>query len=459
MSGRGPHGEKFVVGSLAVGSLARAMPLRWALVWLVIPNLAVILMWPVGGPPMGRYLLGFGALALLASQVPWLLARRLALAAMTLAIAVVYIGLTFNITLYNIEMLLPFLREVRPLRSPEYLLGGAVVLGAAVLAWRHAPRVPRFAGPRGWGLGMLAVLGLANLDNIATASTAGSYHGLPPAGTPFQSATRAAGVDHPSGERRHLVVILVEALGSPASAPERALFEADWNRPEWRARYDVQRGAVPYHGSTTSGELRELCGRWADYRQLDYAAVECLPERYARAGYRTAAWHAFDGSFFERTQWWPKLGFAELGFAGELQAKGARACGGVFPGACDDDVPGLIGARLKAADQPQLVYWVTLNTHLPVLGDAALGTQDCTFGGAALADGPPMLCRLFLLHHRLADAVTRMALDPALPPTDILIVGDHMPPFFQRDARVRFDGDHVPWVLLRAKAGAESAGS
>ena len=47
--------------------------------------------------------------------------------------------------------------------------------------------------------------------------------------------------------------------------------------------------------------------------------------------------------------------------------------------------------------------------------------------------------------------------DPAAPhdnaetDADILIVGDHMPPFFQRKARERFDGDKVPWVFLRAK--------
>jgi hypothetical protein len=58
---------------------------------------------------------------------------------------------------------------------------------------------------------------------------------------------------------------------------------------------------------------------------------------------------------------------------------------------------------------------------------------------------------MFMLHHRLADAIDRLAMDPALPPTDVLIVGDHMPPFLGRQKRFRFDPAHVPYVYLRAK--------
>jgi len=91
-----------------------------------------------------------------------------------------------------------------------------------------------------------------------------------------------------------------------------------------------------------------------------------------------------------------------------------------------------------------------------VIADASLGTSDCRYGGAALAAESPLLCALFTVHHNLSEAITRMAMDPSLPPTDFLIVGDHMPPFFAREARMRFDPDHVPWILLRAKPAAKA---
>ncbi len=454
----GPDPLRFIVpavpqvpGFALQSSLFRSIPWFWVLVWLVLPGLVVMLTWPIGGPPMGRYWLGMGAIALVASQLPWLRVRRLLLSLLTLAMAVVYVSKTFNITIYNYELLLPFLLEVKPLRSPDYVIGGAVVLAALVAGWIMVPRVPRFAGPKPWLLGLLIVLGVTMIDNGATASTAGSYQGLPDPRNPFSSAVRQAGVEQPGKERRHLVIVLVEALGNPAGAEERRLFEADWNRPEWRQRYTVTSGVTPYYGSTTSAEMRELCSQWADYLTLDIAAANCLPKRYAAAGYQTTGWHAFPGWFFSRYQWWPKLGLAERNFAERTLQAGAKPCGGVFPGACDNDIPGIIGQRIKDAKQPQLHYWVTLNSHLPVLDDPSLGTTDCDHGGAVLADGPPMLCRIFVIHHQLANAITAMAMDPKLPPTDILIVGDHMPPFFQRKARERFDGDKVPWVFLRAK--------
>lgn len=433
----------------------RDFPWRWGLYWLAVPNLIVILMWPIGGPPMSRPLLFSAIAAAAATLLPWLLAKRLALVVLTLFVALTYVGRTFNITLNNYEILLPFLREVRPLRSPEYLVAGIVLVLSLVLVWRKAPEAPRPSGAMSWLLAALCVLGIVNLDAMATAQTAGSYHGLPARDAHFDAATRQAGLDRPPAHRRHVVIILVEALGLPASRQEKALFEADWNRPEWRRRYDVERGAIHYYGSTTNGELRELCGVWADYAAFDFARAGCLPARYRRAGYETRAMHGFSGSFFERSQWWPKAGFERVSFAGDLVAEGARSCGGVFPGACDADIPRLIERRLRAADQPQLVYWVTLNAHLPILADESLGTRDCRFGEPDLGLDVPMLCRLFLLHHRLADAITAMALDPDMPPADILIVGDHMPPFFQRSARERFDGSRVPWILLRAKGEGE----
>lgn len=432
-------------------SLFRAIPWSWVLVWLCLPFLPVMLMWPLGGPPMGRYWLGFGLAALVAAQLPWLAVRRAVLQAMCLALVAIYLGATFNISLLNAELLLPFLREVRPLRSPEYVVGAAVVVGAMIAAWFLAPRVPRGWSVGQYGFGLLTVLALVNADNAVTASTAGSYQGLPDPKAPFSSAVQQAGLTQPGAQKRHLVIILVEAMGMPASQPELGLFEADWNRPEWRARYEVSQGTSPYYGSTTSGELRELCGVWADYLKFDYERADCLPKRFAAAGYQTSGWHSFTSEYFTRSEWWPRTGLKEMLFADELGKLGVKPCGGVFPGACDTDVLRLIGQRLKRATQPQLVYWVTLNTHLPLLADKSLGTEDCKFGGAALTDRPPMLCRLFLVQHHLADAVTKMALDPDLPPTDVLIVGDHMPPFFQRDARIRYVGDKVPWILLKAR--------
>lgn len=438
-------------------SLFRQFPLRWVLFWLIAPNLALVLAWPLGGPPMADILLMSGCIALICSQAPWLWLRRACALMLTPAMLFVYISRNFNIDIDQLANAPTYLTNAAPLRSSMFVGATCAALLSMLITWTQMPRVPRFRTPMNLMLGFLAVTGVMRFDAYATAASRGSYD-LTGEGAAFSSAVVASRHDQAPADRRHVVVILVEALGAPVSPAARAQFDADWDRPEWRRRYDVQDGLVPYFGATTSGEMRELCGRWKLDESVPFGPSECLPQRMRQAGYQTTALHGFGGALFDRRQWWARAGFEHIAFGAEVERAGARHCGGVFPGACDTDVPAEIDALLKHADRPQFIYWVTLNSHLPVIADASLGTADCRLGGAALAAESPLLCPLFEVHHRLADAITRMAMDPSLPPTDFLIVGDHMPPFFAREARMRFDPRHVPWILLHARGGKVEAG-
>jgi hypothetical protein len=425
--------------------------LRWIVYWLVLPHLLIILMWPIGGPPMTPLLTLSGLSALLISLIPWKPVQRLLLLALMVIVTACYVCAMFNISPFDVSILPAFLREVHPWKSPAYVIGALVVLLGGAIALLKAPAVPRLTSLRPLTLALVAVVGLGQLDSVASATTSGSYNASPGAGDPFHAATGETGLGEPPGDGRHVVIIIVEGLGMPTARVEKALFDADWDRPHWRQHYEVSHGLVPYYGSTTNAELRELCGTWGQYFRFNFAKASCLPGKYRAAGYQSTAMHAFDGSFFDRTTWYPLLGFDQIHFAADLEAEGARPCGGVFPGACDRDIPQLLADRLKQAGRPQLIYWLTLNTHLPVIADPKLGTEHCDLGEASWRAENSQLCRMFLLHHQLADAIDTMVMDRALPPADVLIVGDHMPPFSTRDQRTRFRPKEVPWVLLRWK--------
>ena len=62
-----------------------------------------------------------------------------------------------------------------------------------------------------------------------------------------------------------------------------------------------------------------------------------------------------------------------------------------------------------------------------------------------------MLCRLYEIEQQVSDALTAEIVSGGLADADILIVGDHNPPFFQRTIRTRFDMGRVPWIYLKAK--------
>jgi hypothetical protein len=77
--------------------------------------------------------------------------------------------------------------------------------------------------------------------------------------------------------------------------------------------------------------------------------------------------------------------------------------------------------------------------------------------------GDPEVCAMAEIWEDLFDAVSRLALRN--PDTEILLVGDHAPPLWRRDARRQFRTDRVPWIrlapqtsLLRADADAAYTG-
>ncbi len=295
-------------------SLIRDFPLRWLVFWLLVPNLAIILMWFVGGPPMTPALTKFALVALVAAQFPWVWPKRIVLAGLIAYVSYYYVLVLFNLDTGKFDFLLPFILEVKPFRSPEYIVAALVLVGSIWLALAKAPQVQRFTSPMSYLLAVLSIMGLLAADYMATQSTRSTYRRSPPVDAPFVSASMEAGITQPDGADRHLVVIVVEAWGVPTGAQEQALFAADWDRPQWRQRYDVTAGEVPFYGSTTDGELRELCGVRGDYGDVAEFAADCLPARYRAAGYETRAYHGFSETLFERDTWYPQIGFSDFSF-------------------------------------------------------------------------------------------------------------------------------------------------
>jgi len=96
------------------------------------------------------------------------------------------------------------------------------------------------------------------------------------------------------------------------------------------------------------------------------------------------------------------------------------------------------------------VYWLTLSSHLPVDRAAPEGsTLDCS--QIAVGRRFKDICALMRMHRLVAEELAAIATDPALPSTRFIVVGDHPPPFFSRDARSQFVQDEVPFIELVPK--------
>lgn len=316
-------------------------------------------------------------------------------------------------------------------------------------AFRQASLVPA-------ALALAAVIGLDGAVNHTWAMFAPRAAAKPA----FQSALQLSGIaDGPAGRgERNLLLVLVEGFGAFADPAHRALFDAMLATPEIRSRFTLASGTSAYVGSTTGAESRELCGRWGDFRDyLQGGPFDCLPNRLRAKGVETIAVHGFSGRMFARTGWYPKIGFDRIVAAEALAAGYAdrlpSRCGLTFRGFCDREVGEIVHAlATQAAGSPRLIYWLTLNTHVP-FEPAGTGRHfDCTAGGVFGDEG---VCGLAEMWAEAFEAVRRIAGDPALPATDILIAGDHNTPMFGRSGRNLFVRNQVGWWALQSRAAAE----
>lgn len=433
----------------------RQLPLGWAFWWLVIPNFVAIAMWPIGGPSMASAMFVTGVIAYLCSQRGSNAVKIAVISGMIIFNIATYIAASFNLTLYNLVLATRLATELNPIKSPEYVAAGIAAIVCLALAIRFAPRTRQLASPQQKAFALVLLFALVGVDTIATARTRGSYHVAAPAGAPVDSAIRQNHVTPDGVTARNFVVIIVESLGMPAAQEDKAIFTDIWNPSRWSNRYDVSQGKNLYYGSTTNAEVREWCDSWSDHESFDFDRSHCLPEAFRENGFHTIALHSFTGEFFDRKTWYRKIGFESTIFYDNLKDR-VQSCSGVFPGACDRDVPPIIGDVLrKSKNKRNLVYWLTVNAHLPVVEDAQLRTKNCNLATAEWRRDFPSLCRQLMLHRQVSDAVTAEIMRPDFPEADILIVGDHMPPFFPSEIRARFDSTSVPWIYLRNRAAQE----
>lgn len=438
-------------GLLALDHLERRALANWLLVWVVLANVGFVVTYLVGSPTRVSEIFLFGFLGFVVRG------RSLGIQAFAFAAGLAYsvvnfISSLFNLPPYEIVDSIRFLKDWRFFSSGEYIIFALYFSAVLAIAYLALRRPTNFSGRRSATFAFI-VTGFVAIINVWIGhDTLGHFKRLPVESAPFSSAVENSSFLPATGTPpHHLMVVMVESLGQPiANAELRRLIFARYKDVSVRSRFDIRTGTTTFYGSTTAGEVRELCGRWGGYHDLvERKDYDCLPARMLDQGFETSAYHSFSGDFFDRRSWYPNIGFQNQFFRDELVAQGAETCGGVFPGACDRDVPKQLAERLKSADKPQFVYWLTVNSHLPVPYNSNLEADDCARLSAELATEFPMICRQVAIWDQIDQALVKEITAPDFPATDILIVGDHMPPYLYRKSRLQFAPDQVPWILLK----------
>lgn len=346
-----------------------------------------------------------------------------------------------------------FTSELHLFDSPFYMAlivgTGISTAGVMTIIVRHRETLRR-ASMVPTALATLVVAGLDSTAVVANQVVLPALRGAP--ATP-ESAVRKSGFGEAvlrPGAANALLVI-TESMGAFANPAHRALLLRPFDDPRIRRAYDVSSGTVPFYGSTTSAEMRELCGRGETYTALTTeAAHDCMPHQLSRAGRRTAAIHGFSGTMFDRETWYPIAGFQRSDFAETLHDRLTRRCGWVFSGLCDNEIGQNLPRLLRRGSAATFTYWLTLNSHVPVRPNDASARLGCDDGGPL---GHVEVCRMTELWIDVMEAVAAAALNEHVGPLEVLIVGDHAPPMWSRRGRALFTPGEVAWIRLSPKAG------
>lgn len=243
-------------------------------------------------------------------------------------------------------------------------------------------------------------------------------------------------------KKRSIVFIIAESFGVPRSAKSLSWLMAKLDVENYSAIYYE----IDFKGSTTDGELRSLCAIEGSYTNISRElSQDCLPARLVKIGWSTNGLHGFSGRMFDRYLWWPKIGLEEISFGNSADIQAMPNCGNIFRGACDKDMVQL--AFSQASRPKSFVYLLTLSTHLPVT-HSPIPTDLA--GICAMDKLSIESCMHIASLGRLLSNVANEASMQYQRPL-IAVVGDHAPPFDNKENRGVFKQDKVPSFVLVPK--------
>ncbi|MCP9629558.1 sulfatase-like hydrolase/transferase [Rhodopseudomonas palustris] len=426
---------------------------------LLIPNLLSLLtltsLVDIGLPPRTESILLYACVAILARHLRFVFIVPLFLAVLAFDL-VRTLALMFGMAPSEFLAAVEHAQRVELFASSLYVALIATIAAttiASLVCLSSRAALAAANAPVLFGL----ALGFAAVDFVGNLSPHYNLGWMIGRSEPVQSAAEVSGFAAAAGEGgRDVVLVMVESLGYLRDPVARARIAAPLRDPALARDYALTSGYTTYFGSTTSGEMRELCGTRMFYK--DYVAQDadhCLPDRLAQRGYGTVAVHGFVGGMFEREQWYPTIGFGRSLFGKDLIKATGRICGDSFRGACDADMAPLLAAARPAGarDQPRFVYWLTLNSHVPVAPDQARTNFRCGSDGGSF--GQADVCRMAEIWHDVFNVVAQLARDPALRQPEILVVGDHAPPLWSKRGRAQFEPGQVAWYRLQPRGAPQ----
>lgn len=255
---------------------------------LLLPNLLSLATFipivDLGLPPRSAAIALYASLAILARRIPFALTVVLFLCVLAFDM-VRTLSLMFGLAPTELMAALDQARRIHMFASPLYvgLIGTLAIASFASLACLSR----REALERGNAVLLFAVaLAFGMLDYASNVSLHYQFGSMFGRGKPVASAAEVSGFRAVAGANgNNVVLVIVESLGYLLDEAARARIAAPLYDAAVTKDYVVTAGHTVYYGSTTSGEMRELCNTRTFYTDfVGKHGDSCLPNLLAARG-------------------------------------------------------------------------------------------------------------------------------------------------------------------------------
>jgi hypothetical protein len=249
------------------------------------------------------------------------------------------------------------------------------------------------------------------------------------------------------------MLLIVESFGWINDSLKREEFQKDISEIFENKKWKISWGKTLFTGGTTRAELRELLNCAGDYRYFikpeQAKNFKSIFQIKKKQGYYTNAIHSYKGNMFERAIWWKNIGADQVFFFEEVliasDYKSKLNYESPFISVYDEDAFDFIQTKTSTKGK-QFVYFLTENAHLPFKGKLNKRNFSKTFDVDIEAN---LSEEAKNQQKRISNFLEHVAIH--LDPNKfekLLIVGDHMPPFLNKNDRAFYSDKFVPYCVV-----------
>lgn len=219
--------------------------------------------------------------------------------------------------------------------------------------------------------------------------------------------------------------------------------------------YTVSLGTSKTYGSTVAAGLRELTNTMGDYsyylnKKSKETPFNSIFDEKKIQGYETFGFHPYTEQMFLRSVWWKNIGIQNLYFKEQYLLENStkqnlvKGEANYFPSIKDEIFFDYVLNKTKKT-QKKFVYFLTVNSHIPYNAIGIDHSPTNQFDVSKMDITSQAKNQLIHIKNLLE------YFSQKIEPKDwnqILIVGDHMPPFPTKKDRNFYVDGKVPYLLI-----------